>query len=75
MQHCGYEQNYRVPCRNRLRDKVEIRVLGSNGPLFGPGGQGVMSDLPDSIVLCDHYAKPDINLGDGNYHLDGNTIR
>lgn len=60
--------------RSCLNDNGGTLVLGSHGFVFGPGGQGVMTDPTHGSVLYYHYANPDIGLGDGDYQFGWNTL-
>lgn len=49
-------------------------VLGSHGFVFGPGGQGVLSDPSYGTVLYYHYAHTDIGIRDADYQFGWNTL-
>ena len=49
-------------------------VLGSHGSVFGPGGQGILTDPNYGTVLYYHYANTNIGLGDGDYQFGWNTL-
>jgi arabinan endo-1,5-alpha-L-arabinosidase len=49
-------------------------LLASHDNVYGPGGQGVMSDPTHGDVLYYHYANPSIGLADANYQFGWNSL-
>lgn len=49
-------------------------VLASHDKVFGPGGQGVMTDPNYGTVLYYHYADTSIGISDADYQFGWNTL-
>ena len=49
-------------------------MLGSHGVVYGPGGQGVMTDATLGPVLYYHYVNTTIGYSDGQKRLGINKI-
>jgi arabinan endo-1,5-alpha-L-arabinosidase len=49
-------------------------LLASHDNVYGPGGQGILSDPTHGDVLYYHYANPSIGIADANYQFGWNSL-